>query len=420
MYVKKLILATLRSFAFVVVAATSLASVTAVMSPAAFAAEKPKLSQKVGKPLQEAQQLIGQKKFKEALDKVNEASAVSGKSAQEDQIINEFKISILGQMKDTAGAAKVIETMLAANQIPAAQIPERILLLTQIYFQQKDYPKAIQYGERYVKDSGANVEVMDIVARSYYLKGDFKTAGEQVQKLIKQAEQAKKIPEKGWYELLMSCQFKLDNKVGITTTLESLLNNYPTQEYWRNIFKYLSNEASYSEKETIEIFRLKKALGILEAKEYIDMAELSLAMNDPGDAKAALEAGTSAGVLGQAKEKERETRLLNLAKTKAAQDLASLDVSAAEAQTLPNGEALAKIGAAYLGHGLNDKAIAALKTAINKGSVSSIDEAYLRLGVANLNSGKKADAIKAFQSVSDKSKLARLSRLWIIYAQSKK
>lgn len=420
MCVKKLILATLRPIAFVVVAAASIASVTVFTSAAVFAAEKPKISQKVGKPLQEAQQLIAQKKFKEALDKVNETASISGKTAQEEKIINELKAYCFQQMKDFASQAKVYEAMLAANQVPANEVPEKIEFLAKINFQLKDYSKSIQYGERYVKESGASSEMMDMIARSYYLKGDFKTAGDLVQKLIRQAEQAKRVPEKSWYELLMSTQFKLDNKSGIVTTLEALLNHYPTQEYWKNMFKYLVNEASYSEREIIEILRLKKALGILEAKEYIDMAELSLAMTDPGNAKAALESGISAGVLGQPKDIERETRLLNLAKTKATQDLASLDVSAKEAQTLPTGDALAKIGTAYLGHGLNDKAAAALKAGIAKGSVNSIDEAYLRLGVANLNINKKAEAIKAFQSVSDKSNLARLARLWIIYAQSKK
>ncbi len=420
MRVKKLILATSRTLAFVMVVATSITSVMVLTSSAVYAADKAKISQKVGKPLQEAQQLIAQKKFKEALDKVNETASISGKTAQEEKIINELKAYCFQQMKDFASQAKVYEAMLAANQIPANEVPEKIEFLAKINFQLKDYPKAIQYGERYIKESGSNTEMMDMIARSYYLKGDFKTAGELTQKLIKQAEQGKRTPEKSWYELLMSTQFKLDNKAGTITTLEALLNHYPTQEYWRNMFKYLSNEASYSEREIIEILRLKKALGILDAKEYIELAELALAMTDPGTAKEALEAGISAGVLGQPKDKERETRLLNLAKTKAAQDLASLDVSAKEAQTLPTGDALAKIGAAYLGHGLNDKAAATLKAATAKGGVNSIDEAYVRLGVANLNINKKAEAIKSFQAVSNKSNLARLSRLWIIYAHTKK
>lgn len=418
MDIKKLILATARSVAFVVVASTSIATVTAVISPAVFAADKTKLSEKVGKPLQEAQALMQQKNWKAALDKVNEAGAISGKSAVEETAINQYKFYCLAQLKDTAGADKVLETMSAANQIPAAQIQANVLILSQISFQQKDYPKSIQYAERYLKESGPNAEVMQQLAQAYYLKGDYKTAGDYAQKLIAQAEQAKKVPEKDWLVLLMSSQFKLDNKPGVTSTLETLLTHYPTQEYWKNIFKYVSNEASYSERETIEILRLKKTLGILETNEYVELAELAIAMTDPGDAKAALEAGISAGVLGQAKDKERETRLLNLAKTQAKDDLATIDASAKEAQGKPTGDMLAKIGAAYLGHGQYDKAATAIQAAIAKGGVAAIDEANVRLGVAYLNLGKKPEAIKAFQAVSSKAKLARLSRLWIIYAQS--
>ena len=420
MDIKKLIVTTARSVAFVVAASTSLATITAVISPAVFAAEKVKFSQKVGKPLQEAQQLMGQKNWKAALDKINEASAVSSKTPQEDAAINEYKAYCLTQMKDMAGAAKIWETMLASNQIPADQVQAKILILSQISFQQKDYPKSIQYAERYLKESGPNTEVMQQLAQAYYLKGDYKLAADYEQKVIKQAEQAKKPVEKEWLVLLMSAQFKLDDKAGVTSTLETLLASYPTQEYWKNIFKYVNNEASYSEKETIEILRLKKALGILDAQEYVEMAELSIAMSNPGEAKSALEAGMSAGVLGQPKDKERETRLLNLAKTQAKDDLATIDASAKEAQAKPNGEMLAKIGTAYLGHGQNDKAAAALQGALAKGGVTSADEVNIRLGVAELNLGKKAEAIKAFQAVSSKSKLARLSRLWIIYAQSKK
>lgn len=417
MCVKKSFLAAVKSVAFVVVATTSVATLTSVVAPSAFAAEKLTLSQKVGKPLSEARELMGQKKLKEALDKINEAAAVTPKTAQEDQVINEFKISILGQMKDTLGAAKVIETMLAANQVPAAQIPERLHLLIQIYFQQKDYPKTIQYGERYIKEVGSTAEVLDIVTRSYYLKGDYKTSVEYAQKQVKAAELAKKAPDKDLLVLLMSAQFKLDDTPGITSTLEILLAEYPTQDYWKNIFVYLKKENSYTERENIEIARLKKAVGVLDADGYVEMAELALAMTDPGDAKAALEGGIAAGVIQAS---ERNTRLLNRAKTDAAQDLASLDATAKEAGSKGNGDALSKVGAAYLGHGQNEKAANTLQSAITKGGFAAIDEAYIRLGVANLNLGKKPEAIKAFKSVSEKSKLARLARLWIIYTQKQK
>jgi hypothetical protein len=183
------------------------------------------------------------------------------------------------------------------------------------------------------------------------------------------------------------------------------------------MLKITRNEVNFNDGEKIEFYRLKKAVGAMDAAEYNEMAELALSILDSGDAKTALETGISSGVVVSS---ERTTRLLNRAKAEAAKDLAGLDALTKEASAKPNGEPLAKIGAAYLGHDLNEKAIATLQSAIAKGGLKSVDEAYVRLGVANLNLGKKADAIKAFQSVSSKSNLSRVAKLWVMYANKAK
>lgn len=416
MCVKKYFLGMAKSITVMAVLTTGLATVTAVMSPVAMAATQ-KLSSKM-KPLGEAQKLMGEKKWKEALTVINEQVVpIAGKTAYEESLTNEMKAYCLAQLKDYAGAAKIYETMLAANQIPADQIQAKVLIISQVSFQQKDYAKSIQYAERYVKESGANPEILQQIAQAYYLKGDYKSSADYAQKLINQSEKAGKVPEKIWLELLMGSQFKLENKAGLVSTLETLLNYYPSKQYWQDVFKYLANAGTYSERENIEIFRLKKTLGILEPDEYNEFAELSLAMLTPGDAKSAMESGIAAGAI---KPSERTTRLLNKAKADAAQDLAGLDATAKEAQNKKDGEALSKVGAAYLGHGQNDKAVSTIQAAITKGGLKSVDESYIRLGVAQFNLGNKAEAIKTFQKVSSTSNLARLSRLWVIYVQQQK
>lgn len=418
MHLKKTLLATVKSVAFVAVASFPVVSITSVVSSSAYAAEKSQISAKVGKPLQAAKDLLAQKKYKEALEKVNEAAAVSGKTAQEDQIVTQFKMAIMLQMGDEAGAAKIIEGILASNQASAGQVPDMLKQLQSIYQRQKDYAKAIQYGERYLKEVGANSEVSGLLLRAYYLKGDYKTAADGARKAIKQSESANKKPDEDVLKFLSSSEYKLDsNGAGYISSLETLLEYYPAPEHWKNIFIVLKNEANYSDRENIEIYRLKKALGLLDGDGYMGMAELSLAMTSPGDAKSAIETGLASGAI---KEGERVTRLLNKAKADAAGDLASLDAVSKEAQSKPTGEPLAKIGAAYLGHGQNDKAVSTIQAAITKGGLKSVDESYVRLGVAYYNLGKKAEALKAFQSVSSKSNLARLSRLWIIYIEGKK
>jgi tetratricopeptide (TPR) repeat protein len=356
-----------------------------------------------------------EKKFKEALALINEKVVpITGKTAYEETVTNELKVACLFQLKDYAGAAKIYEAMLAANQVSADQIGLRLKTLAEIYLSLGDYAKGIDAYERYLKSYPANAEVNSGLLAAYFKKGDYKSAAELSQKLIKQAEQSKSKVDKEWLQILAYSYDKLGNKDGSANVLVMLIELYPSADYWNNILKIARNEVNFSDREKIEYYRLKKAVGGMTAEDYNDLAELALSTQDSGDAKAAIEAGIASGVVVST---ERTTRLLNRAKTEAAADLASLDGIVKEASNKPNGEPLAKIGAAYLGHGLNDKAITTIQSAIAKGGLKSVDESYVRLGAAYLNSGKKAEAIKAFQSVSDKSNLSRIAKLWVIYAK---
>lgn len=415
MCVKKNFFGIAKSVSFVVALTTGITTVSAVFAPAVMAAEKAQQLSSKMKPLGEAQKLMGEKKWKEALAIINEKVVpISGKSAYEEQVTNEFKAACLVQMKDYAGVAKVYEAMLAANQVPADQIGQRLNTLAELYLSLGDYSKGIEAYERYLKNYPANNDVYVGLMQAYFKKGDYKNSAEYAQKLIKQAEAAKKPADKNWLQILGYSYSKLGNNAAYADVLAKLLELYPSPEYWNDMLKIARNEVSFSDREKIEYYRLKKAVGAMTAEDYNDMAELSLSMLDSGDAKAAIEAGLAAGVVPNS---ERTTKLLNRAKSDAAADLATLDATAKEAAGKPNGEPLAKIGAAYLGHGLNDKAISTIQSAIAKGGLKSIDESYVRLGAAYLNSGKKAEAIKAFQSVSDKSNLARVAQLWVMYAK---
>lgn len=415
MCVKKNLFGIAKSVSFVVALTTGITTVSAVFAPVAMAAEKAQQLSSKMKPLGEADKLMKEKKFKEALALINEKVVpIAGKTAYEETVTNELKVACLFQLKDYAGAAKVYESMLAANQVSADQVGVRLKTLAEIYLSLGDYAKGIDAYERYLKGNPATAEVNSGLLAAYFKKGDYKNASELAQKLIKQAEQGKGKVDKEWLQILGYSYSKLGNNEGYANVLVTLIELYPTPAYWNDMLKIARNEVTFNDREKIEYYRLKKAVGGMTAEDYNDMAELALSLTDSGDAKAAIEAGIAAGVVPAG---GRTDKLLTRAKTEAAADIASLDTTVKEAASKPNGEPLAKMGAAYLGHGLNEKAITTIQSAIAKGGLKAIDESYVRLGVANLNLGKKAEAIKAFQSVSEKSNLARIAKLWILYAK---
>ena len=401
----------------------SQAVVLSVATAPAYAAEKKgetqKISAKVGKPLKEARDLMTAKKWKEALAKTKEVAAMPDKTPDEEAIVNEMLSYIMMNLKDYAGAVAVYETMLAKNQFAPADVPKRVLTVSQLYFSLKNYPKSIQYGERYLKENGADLEVQRQIAEAYYLQNNFAKSEEATQTLLKTAQQKGVAVKEDWLKLLLSAQYKQDKKKEIVGTLERLLVSFPSDQYWSNVFTY-ANDSTFSDRQIITYLRLMHARNLMGHDEFVEAAELSLAVNNPGDAKAFLEDGFAKGKLGVGAAKDREVKLLNLAKKQAAEDVGLLPSLEKEAAAKAEGEPLVRIGEAYLGHGQYQNAINALTKGLAKGGVKSADDVRINTGIAYLGLKKKDEAIKEFKAVPATSKMALLARLWAIHAASVK
>lgn len=389
----------------------SVGTVAALLPNIAYAA-KSEISAKVGKPLQEAKDLIAAKKFKEALGKVKEAEAMPDKKPAEETLINEMLAYLYQVNKDYAGMMTVYESMLAKGQFAPGEVNKRILAMSQTYMALKNYPKSLQYAERYLKEAGQDPEVSRQIAQIYFLQGDFAKTADIAGKYIKANSAGSKPVSEDWYKLWMSALFKQNKTTEVADVQEQVLGMYPSLAYWEDMFKYVRNESSFNDRQNIIMYRLMDAVGTIKSQGLIEVAELSLASGNPGDAKYFLDKGIASGEL----KGDREKKLLAKAAADATADLPMLASIEKEAATKPTGEPLVKIAEGYLGHRQYDKAIDAFTKGLAKGKVSFQDETNINLGIAYLGAKKQAEAIKAFKSVPASSKVARLSRLWASYA----
>jgi hypothetical protein len=168
--------------------------------------------------------------------------------------------------------------------------------------------------------------------------------------------------------------------------------------------------------DTLDVYRLKLLTGTINGKdEYITLAQLALQLHFPAEAQAVLEKGMAAKVLTD----DRSNKLLALAKTQAAADVANQAKNIAAAQAAPKGDPLVTIGEDQWGQGKGKDAITTIKAGIAKG-VDDKNNAQIRLGMAYIAAGQKADAQKAFDAVkgatpTDKS--ATVAHLWSLYAR---
>jgi tetratricopeptide (TPR) repeat protein len=200
-----------------------------------------------------------------------------------------------------------------------------------------------------------------------------------------------------------------------TAAFEKLVRYYPKPEYWENLVNTLFNDRKSTDKQQLNIMRLATHVGaIKEPLKYEECAQIAIAQGLPGEAQAFLEDGFNKKYIVEARQVERDRKMLAEAKTAAAGDKATLAQQEASARANAAGNADVKIGAAYLSYGDNAKAIESIQRGLGKGSVRDPDEAGLLLGIAYLRSGNKEEATKAFGTVKVDPTMTRIAKLWLL------
>jgi len=372
--------------AFLLGTATLCGAALVLSAPASAA-----VSAKVGKPLQEAQTLANAGNYKGALAKINEAEAIAGKSAEESKIISQMKDFIAIKSGDTSTAAGAKAKF--ANDYNA-----------------RKYKDVIADSEALKSHNALDASSMQIVAQAYYLSGD----KQGCLKYIKNNFGAN--PGDATLQLQMSCAHDANDADTERAALETLVGRTGKPEYWNNLLKMSEHGAGMRDHDTLDVYRLKLLTGTITGKdEYITLAQLAIQLQFPAEGQAVLEKGIAAKVLTD----DRSTKLLTLAKTQAAAQVAAQAKTLADAQAAPKGDALVKVGETQWGQGKGKDAVATIKAGIAKG-VDDKNNAQIRLGMALIAAGQKADAQKALDAAkpanpSDKS--AMVAHLWSLYAR---
>ena len=386
--------------------------------PAADTPPKQTNSAKVGKILKDVQEDIKNKKYSDAITKLKDADGTAGKTPYDQHAINDMLGFCYAHTSDYTGAAKAWEAELDDGFTTATDQNQRIRALSVLYYQLKNYDKAIEFGQRALKGGFGDAETSKLIGQAYYLKGDWKDTLKYEEGLVDASIKAGSNPSNESLQLVLSACVKLEDTVCQTKTLEKLVTYYPKPEYWQNLLFSLMKETANSDSNTLQAYRLMSEVDVLKsADDFIEMAQLAMDAGSPGEAQKALQRGFDKNVFADQRNKDKAQRLLEKAKTKAANDQPTLDKISKEADAAPTGTKNAAMGLAYLGYGQYDKAVDQYAKAVTKGGLKSPAETQLMLGIANLKAGHKEEAVKAFKAVKGDPILERLDSLWILRAR---
>jgi hypothetical protein len=391
--------------------------------PAAPAEQKgPSVRPEVYKLIDPAQMkpLFDAKNFTEAQNRITQAEAVPNLTPYESYAINRMKLSLGSLSGNDPMATAALESVLASGFLQPAEKDTFTQALGGMYYNAKNYPKAIEWFKRYQKESTTPDKVSAPLIRSYYLSGDYATAKTELLPVIAAAEKSGTPPSQEDLRLLASAANKVKDDATYLTALEKMVAYYPSDDYWNDVInRGVQRRPGFNANENLaDLYRLEfAAVQKMAPEEYTNLAELALQAGFPSEAKKAVDAGFAAGVLGTGSNAAKDRQLRDKATKGASDDAKNIAAGEASAAKSKNGAGLVNIGWAYVTMEQYDKGIGFIQQGLAKGGLKQADEAKLRLGIAYARAGKKEDAIKTFESVKASGGLSDMAKYWTILAQ---
>ena len=391
-------------------------TLTAALLVAGFvvAAQAQGLRPEVGKPLQQASELLKAGKAKEALAKAREADAVGGKTAAEQLTIDRMKGAAAQRAGDNAAAIQAYEAVFP--KLPASEAGQIAESLAFAYSANKDWPRTNQWIQKAQALGSNSAQLKQLQAYALGQSGDFSAVARESAAAVAAAESAGRRPDEGDLLRLADAQLRTGNANGQAGTLEKLLLNYPKKDYWGIYLNRLPRKPGFSDRFALDVMRLKLATGNLtKTDDFMEMAQLAIQAGYPAEGKAILDKGFDSKALGVGAEADRHKRLRDLANTKLAEAKASIDARATAAAADKDGNELVHLGYAYVTLGQIDKGLGMIEQGMAKGGLKRPEDAKLRLGLAQLQSGKKAKAQQTLRSVQGQDGAADIGKLWALH-----
>jgi hypothetical protein len=374
------------------------------------------LRPEVGRPLQQASELLKAGKAREALAKAREADAIGGKSPAEQLMVDRMKAAAAQRAGDTASAAAALESVYErVGPGERGQVAEQ---LASSYAQARNNAKATEWLNRAVAAGNSGPSIKQLQAYLQSSGGDFNAIAKDAAAAVAAAEQAGRRPDEGELLRLADAQQRTGATGGYINTLEKLLANYPKKDYWNAYLSRLPRKAGFADRFALDVLRLRLASGTLsKTEDFMELAQLTLQAGLPAEGLRVIEQGLKSGALGTGAEAARHQRLKDLALKNLNDAKAAIAGQASSALAEKTGDSSVSVGFAMVSMGDFEGGIKLLEQGIAKGGLKRSEDAKLRLGMALLQQGKSRDrAIKTLRSVTGTDGAAEVARLWTVVA----
>ncbi|MBT9490328.1 MAG: hypothetical protein IV093_22715 [Rubrivivax sp.] len=377
----------------------------------------PSMRPETAPTLQATQKALTERNYAEALNQLRLADAVPGKTPFELYLVERLRFLAATGARDLPLALKSVEAALAAEPFE----PElRATLMDQAAntaYALKDYERAVRWGQQSLQ-AGITTPIARLrLAQALYLQGQHPAAAQVLDDLASRQRAAGEAPGEPQLRLQASNLLKMKDEAGYARVLEALLASHPKPQIWADRLARLQGQAGFDARLVIDTLRMGQRQGAwTDGEALVELAELAVQAGFVHEARSVLEAGYSAGLLGQGARAAAHQALRQRVQAQATADLAA---------PVPDAQALAARDANFgfatgwnlYTAGRTAEGLALMQQAVQRGLPKYPDDGRLRLAMALAASGQGTLARPLLVAVRDAghrdglSDLARLALL---------
>ena len=378
----------------------------------------PALRNKVYEKLAEAQTFAEAKQYKEAEVILNEMISTEGKKA-----LNSYELANVYNLfaflrystEDYKGALDNYRKVVAQPDIPLAMEINTKKTIAQLFFVQEQWQQGVDallewFDLSEKPDAGSYV----LLSQGYYQLKDYDKALKNVAIAIDMYEVAGKLPKEQWYNLARFLYFDKGDTDNALATLNVLLKYYPKKQYWVQA-SHLYGEKKDDAKQ-LAMMETAYEQGMLDkSTDLVTMAYLYLNAEVPFPAALVMDKGFKAEII---EEKSKNYELAGSAWRQAQETQKSIPMMEKAAAKSDDGELYTRLGNVYLDGDQFKQAVDAISKGLAKGGVKRPDQARLALGMAYFNLGNYSDARKVFRVAAKDDRSEKYAKQWLKYIQS--
>ncbi|TPW35150.1 hypothetical protein [Oecophyllibacter saccharovorans] len=371
----------------------------------------------VGEWLQKAQAALRAHNLTQAMEAVNAAQAVPGKTAYDNDTIAEMAAAVAMQAGQPEVAVRAYDMLIHSPRTTRAQKAQMLNSEIGIAYAAKNYPQVEATVARYLKEIGPSDKLETLLVQIPYSQQNWAAAVKAALAQVDAARRTGTRPPEAVLQLLASAQKALHNFSGVTAAYALSARYYPSALYWQNLLYNLASDKGLTSRLGFNLARLRLTAGLAtNAATYRDLAERAVQMGLPQLALNLLDYGQAHHVLGpgsgatpaelnaQARFQAFVTQQVVKLKATLPQQVAAAQTSPAPGPALTTGYDLVLAGQAHEG-------LALMRTGLSRHPKHPA-AALLEYGMALLDSGRVNDALKVFALVPPDTTARSLADAW--------